>query len=692
MEQTDLFASDNTNNIGKKITPNERIAELMQLINKYDDAYFNKAESLISDREYDVLFRELQSLEEEYPQYASPNSPTKRVGGDVLSEFKQLPHKRPMLSLANSYSIDEVEDFIRRINDVATDATLDFTCELKYDGVSMSLYYEDCQLSYALTRGNGTVGDEVTNNVKTIKNIPLIAKPISYNGQEIRNFEVRGEVYMLNADFIEINEKRAEIGEKLYANPRNLTAGTLKLLDSKQTALRPLKMVCYYLEIDGVEVDSHFERLSLLKEMGFPVSDKSEKVNSITEIEEYLAKIESSRDSLPFNIDGVVIKLDSKRLQEAVGYVARSPKWAIAYKYEAETATTKLREISIQVGRTGVITPVAELEPVPLAGSTISRATLHNLDYIQQKDIRVGDTVIIEKGGDVIPKVSGVVIDERSEDSVPYEFPEHCICSEDSKLVRPEGEANYFCTNPECPWQLRRRIEHFASRNAMNIDGLGERIVEQFVDKGWLKSVADIYRLSERREEIAELEKWGEKSVSNLLSAIESSKSQSFNRVLFALGIRYIGEGAAKILARNFKNIEDLATASKDDLIKINEIGDKMAEAIVEYFANEKEMHILAELRDLGVNFEAGEDQAIATEGELSGKSIVLTGELEKMTRNEAKEIIERMGAKVASSVSKKTYLVIAGENAGSKLTKAQELGVKVISEADFLDMIDNVK
>lgn len=689
MEQTDLFASDNTNNIGKKLTPNERIAELMQLINKYDDAYFNKAESLISDKEYDVLFRELQQLEAEYPQYASENSPTKRVGGDVLSEFKQLPHKRPMLSLANSYSIQEVDDFIRRISEATPEEHLAFTCELKYDGVSMSLHYENCQLSYALTRGNGVIGDEVTSNVKTIKNIPLIAKQVSYNGQEIRNFEVRGEVYMLNADFLEINEKRAEIGEKLYANPRNLTAGTLKLLDSKQTALRPLKMVCYYLEIDGVEVDSHFEKMKLLKEMGFPTSEEADLRHSLEEIDSYLDEISKKRASLPFNIDGVVIKLDSKRLQEAVGYVARAPKWAIAYKYEAETATTKLREISIQVGRTGVITPVAELEPVLLAGSTISRATLHNLDYIQQKDIREGDTVIIEKGGDVIPKVSGVVLEERSPQAVPYAFPEHCICSEDSKLVRPEGEANYFCTNPECPWQLRRRIEHFASRNAMNIDGLGERIVEQFVDKGWLKSVADIYRLNERREEIAQLEKWGQKSVNNLLNAIESSKAQSFNRVLFALGIRYIGEGAAKLLARNFRNIDDLAKATKDELMKINEIGDKMAEAIVEYFANEKEMHILAELRDLGVNFEAGEEQAIDTSGEISGKSVVLTGELEKMTRNEAKEILEKMGAKVASSVSKKTFLVIAGENAGSKLTKAQELGIKVINEAEFLEMLN---
>lgn len=689
MEQTDLFTPDNSNNTGKELTPNKRIAQLMQLINKYDDAYFNKAESLISDKEYDALFRELQQLETEYPQYASDNSPTKRVGGDVLSEFKQLPHKRPMLSLTNSYSIQEVEDFIRRISEATPEARLAFTCELKYDGVSMSLHYENCQLSYALTRGNGVIGDEVTSNVKTIKNIPLIAKQISYNGQEIRNFEVRGEVYMLNADFLEINEKRAEIGEKLYANPRNLTAGTLKLLDSKQTALRPLKMVCYYLEIDGVEVDSHFEKMKLLKEMGFPTSEEADLRHSLQEIDEYLDEINQKRASLPFNIDGVVIKLDSKRLQEAVGYVARAPKWAIAYKYEAETATTKLREISIQVGRTGVITPVAELEPVLLAGSTISRATLHNLDYIQQKDIREGDTVIIEKGGDVIPKVSGVVLEERSPQAVPYTFPEHCICSEDSKLVRPEGEANYFCTNPECPWQLRRRIEHFASRNAMNIEGLGERIVEQFVEKGWLKSVADIYRLNERQEEIAQLEKWGQKSVNNLLNAIESSKAQSFNRVLFALGIRYIGEGAAKILARNFRNIDDLAKATKDDLIKINEIGDKMAEAIVEYFTNEKEMHILSELRDFGVNFDAGEEQAIDTSGELSGKSVVLTGELEKMTRSEAKEILEKMGAKVASSVSKKTFLVIAGENAGSKLTKAQELGIKVINEAEFLEMLN---
>ena len=672
--------------------PEYRINELKHLIRKYDDAYYNQAESLVSDREYDLLLEELSKLEQENPNLITPDSPTQNVGASAIKGFKQIPHNKPMLSLANSYSIEEINDFSRRIRDILSpdlkgtteQADLLFTCELKYDGVSMSLRYENRRLKYAITRGDGTKGDEVTHNIKTLKTIPHLANEVSIDGKIIENFEVRGEVFMLNDDFLKINKEREDAGEKIYANPRNLTAGTIKLLDPNQAAERPLKMVCYYLDIEGIEIDSHLEKMQILSKLGFPIGDHTQACKTTEDIQAFIQKQKENRSALPFNIDGIVIKLDSHKLQKEVGFVSRSPRWAIAYKYEAEAATTLLKEISIQVGRTGVVTPVAELEPVFLAGSTISRATLHNIDYISQKDIREGDTVIIEKGGDVIPKVSGVVIEKRKEDSQQFLFPTHCKCGLNSPLIRPEGEVNYYCDNPECPWQLRRRIEHFAGRNAMNIEGLGEKIVEQFVAFQWLKSIADIYELAEKRDEIEKLEKWGKKSYDNLINAIENSKHQAFNKVLFALGIRFIGEGAAKILARNFNNIDEIKNADKAKLTSINEIGEKMAEAIIEFFQNEKENEILQRLKDAGVKFENDEEIEVETNSELSGKTIVITGEFSDMTRNELKEKLERMGAKVTGSVSKKTDFVIVGESPGSKLAKAQELGVAIMSEEEI--------
>lgn len=690
MPQNNLFDSKNNND------PQARTDELRKLISKYDDAYYNQAESLISDREYDLLFEELLKLEKENPKLVIAESPTQRVGGAPLKEFKQIRHKKPMLSLSNTYSIDEVEEFDRRIRDIlypelkksGERIDLLYTCELKYDGVAMSLHYRNGKLNLALTRGDGLSGDDVTQNIKTIKSIPQVANEVIIEGRKVENFEVRGEIYMLNDDFLKINEQKREAGEKLYANPRNLTAGTLKLLDAKITAERPLNMVCYYLDIDDISVDSHYKKLGILKQLGFPVSDETRQCKNIDEIKTFTEEKHKQRNLLPFNIDGIVIKLDSQKQQNEAGFVARSPRWAVAYKYEAETVRTKLNSISINIGRTGVVTPTAELEPVFLAGSTISRATLHNIDFIQQKDIREGDIVIIEKGGDVIPKVNEVVLEERSEHSLPYEFPKYCNCELHSPLIRPEGEVNYYCDHPECLRQLRRRIEHFAGRNAMDIEGLGEKIVEKFVEKRWLNSIADIYNLAEKREEIVNLEKWGSKSVDNLINAIENSKKQSFNKVLFALGIRFIGEGAAKILAKNFKNIDELMVAEKDRLTYINEIGDKMAESIVDFFQNEKEKEIINRLRNAGVNFESDTYNLEIKTGAFTGKTVVLTGELNTMTREQAKEILESMGAKVAGSVSKKTNLVISGANAGSKLTKAQELGIEIIDEDSFRNKI----
>lgn len=671
-------------------TAGRRIKELVELINKYDNLYYNMAESPISDREYDRLFDELKALEAANPELKLPDSPTQRVGATPLKEFRQVAHVKPMLSLANTYSEEEIADFNRRIeNELDGNENIQYCCELKYDGVSMSLHYRNRVLELAVTRGNGTLGDDVTQNVRTLTCLPLRANEIEIAGRKIENFEVRGEIYMDNADFLAINQKREEEGEKTFANPRNLTAGSLKLLDSSIVAKRPLKMVCYYLDVDGVAIDSQFEKIQILRSLGFPTGSRLRICRNLAEIRVFIEEQKRDRNALPFNIDGVVIKLDSARLQEIVGYVARSPKWAVAFKYEAETAQTLLKSITLQVGRTGVVTPVAELEPVFVAGSTISRATLHNYDYLLEKDVRPGDIVIVEKGGDVIPKVSGVVMPENGErvSPEPFKFPEFCSCEKHSLLVRPEGEVNFYCNNPECPWQLRRRIEHFASRNAMNIDGLGEKIVENFVKLGWLKSIADIYSLKDKKSEITKLEKWGVRSTDNLLKAIEDSKKLPLHRILYGIGIRFIGEGAAKILAKNFSRIEELQKADRDKLLSINEIGEKMADAVLEFFSNPIEIEILERLKVAGCNFESETFSQIVEDSAFSGKTVVLTGELSTMTRNQAKEMLEKFGAKVASSVSKKTDFVVAGENAGSKLAKATELGVKILSEEDFLAM-----
>lgn len=684
-QQNSLF--DAIDNPAENDSTENRIKELVELINKYDTAYYNQAESLVSDREYDKLFDELKDLEKKNPKLMRTDSPTQRVGGTPLKQFKQVQHKKPMLSLANTYTMEEIVDFDRKIRDVVP-SEFTYTCELKYDGVAMSLHYQDGMLELALTRGDGTSGDDVTQNIRTLRNLPLKVNEVKIDDTIISNFEVRGEVYMDNEDFLKINAKREEEGEKLYANPRNLTAGSLKLLDSSQLAKRPLKIVCYYLDVDGVKIDSHFEKMQILKRLGFPIGKQLELCNSLEEVRKFIDAQQANRNSLPFNIDGVVIKLDSQRLQEQVGFVARSPKWAVAYKYEAETAETKLNAITLQVGRTGVVTPVAELEPVFVAGSTISRATLHNYDYIMEKDIRIGDTVIVEKGGDVIPKVSGVVLDKRNPNSEPYQFPANCTCEHQFPLVRPEGEANYYCNNPVCPWQLRRRIEHFASRNAMNIEGLGERVVEKFVELGWLKSIADIYELHSKRDEIAALDKWGTKSADKLIKAIEESKTLPLNKILFAIGIRFIGEGAAKILAKSFSNIDELIAADREKLLTINEIGTKMADSILEFFANPIELEIINRLKLNGCNFQSETFSEVPSDSPFIDKTVVLTGEMSAMGRTQAKEILEKLGAKVTNSVSKKTHILVAGENAGSKLAKAQELGIRVINEAEFMEMV----
>lgn len=660
----------------------QRAKELRNLINKYDKAYYQEAESLVSDREYDELFRELSDLEKSFPEIRTPDSPTQRVGGEPLKEFKTIEHAVPMLSLSNTYSAEELQDFDRKVRENLGENNYSYTAELKFDGVAMSLRYANGILDKAVTRGDGYRGDEVTQNIKTIKSLPL-----SVSG-ELKNFEVRGEVYMMNEDFLEINRRREAEGEKLYANPRNLTAGTLKLLDSKTVSKRKLQIVCYYLRSEDIKLESHSKNIELLNALGFPTSEHIKICSDIREVLDFIDSIENIRNTLPFQIDGVVVKVNNLAQQEEMGYIARSPKWAIAYKYEAESAETLLKSISLQVGRTGTVTPVAELEPVFVAGSTVSRATLHNIDYITEKDIREGDYVYIEKGGDVIPKVTGANLNKRKEDSQPYKFPKVCTCGKEGLLVRPEGEANYYCTSAACPSQIRRRIEHFVSRNAMNIDGFGEKIVVQLLEENIITGIADIYDLHTKKSRLLALERWGEKSVNNLLANIEKSKNRSFANVLYALGIRFIGEGGAKVLAGHFKSLDSLIEADLDTLTSVNEIGNKMAESVINFFSDKAELEIIERLKAAGLQFELEEEEESGIEQIFNGETFVFTGELESMSRKEAAEKAIQLGGKETKSVSKKTSYVVVGSNPGSKFKKAQDLGIIILSEKEFLELI----
>lgn len=688
-----------------------RINHLRSEIRRHDHLYYVEARPVISDREYDALLHELQQIEQQHPELVTPDSPTQRVSGTPIGTFETVVHQVPMLSLQNTYSREEVEDFDRRVRAALEGTVPEYVCELKVDGVAMSLIYENNTLTRAVTRGDGVRGDVVTQNIRTIRSIPLVIDAKSSNSQQLTaslfeddgrrttdvegrrtpdagRLEVRGEIYMLDADFVKLNEQALERGEKPYANPRNTTAGTLKQKDAREVAKRPLQFVAYWL-LEGGEHDrteTHARNIERLKKMGFPIGRDVRVCATIDEVMNYINEWEEKRDTLPFQIDGVVIKVNALRQQDELGAVARSPRWAIAYKYEAKKATTILRDITLQVGRTGVVTPVAELEPTFLAGSTISRATLHNEDYVRELDLRIGDTVQIEKGGDVIPKVSAVVIEKRPADAVEWHMPSHCPCSHHSPLHRPEGEANYYCTHGACPWQVRRRLEHFAGRDAMDIEGLGEKAIDQFVDAGLLTNIADIYDLLNKEAQILQLERWAPKSVEKLFNGINKSTQQPFERVLFALGIRFVGEGVAKILTRAFPTIDALTNATHEDLTNVNEIGDAIAASVVEFFDDPSELDIIARLRNAGLQFErVGGEQLPQT---FAGMTFVLTGELTTMTRREAQELIEARGGKAAGSVSKKTTYVVAGEAAGSKLTKAQELGIQVLSEEEFRQLL----
>ncbi len=675
---------------GKK-TPNgsvprdvvKHVEELRAQLTEHDYRYHVLAQPTIADENYDALMRELQALEAQYPSLQSPDSPTQRIGGQPTKEFRSVTHSVPMLSLANSYSEDEIREFDKRVTSLLKTPAHTYVAELKFDGVAVSLTYRDGIFVQGATRGDGVTGDDITANLRTIRSLPLRLRTGSRGP---RNIIVRGEAFMHRDEFREMNRAREREGEKTFINPRNATAGTLKMQDPRIVAERPIRMFAYALLSSGSSAPSHFDNLRLLGELGLPVSDKAKRCESIDEVIAYWKQWEEHRETLPYDIDGIVVKVDSLQQQERLGSIAKSPRWAIAFKFTSRKAETTLRGITLQVGRLGTITPVADLDPVFLGGTTVSRATLHNVDYISELDLRIGDTVILEKGGDVIPKVSGKVEGKRPSHTKRFVMPDTCpSCG--TRIHRPGGEANFYCENSSCPAQVKGRIEHFAHRGAMDIEGLGEAIVDQLVEHDLVKNPADLYSLKNHRKALVQLDRWGEKSTANLLESIENSTSRPFERVLFALGIRHVGSTVARVLAQNSGSLEHLQTASADELQDIGAVGPKIAESVTAFFADRHNKELIRKLKAAGLQFTAQQRKA---SGALADKTFVITGTLPTYSREEAKELIERNGGSVLSTVSKKVNFLLVGEDAGSKLTKARSLGITTISEDDLNTMIGN--
>lgn len=658
----------------------DKIASLRALIHEHDYKYYVLNLPTISDEKYDSLMRELSELEKQSPELITPDSPTQRVGSDLTKAFPTVKHVLPMMSLSNTYSKEELDEFDRRVKELLEGQKYEYVCEMKFDGVAISLIYDNGYLVRGVTRGDGDKGEDVTVNLKTIRSIPL---HIAYNG----NLEIRGEVLMNREDFMQMNRRRTEAGEAPFANPRNSSAGTLKIQDPKEVAARPLKFFSYYLRSLGQlgSFKSHFESLKELERLKFPVMNAYRLCNNVDEVFDFCREWEEKRDSLPFDIDGVVVKVNSFRQQETLGSTAKSPRWAIAFKFKAQQVQTTLLGITLQVGRTGVVSPVAELEPVFLAGSTISRVTLHNEDFIAEKDIRIGDTVVIEKGGDVIPKISQVVLDKRMAGSRKFKFPSKCpVCN--TEIIKTEGESAWRCENIACDAQVKKRIEHFCSRDAMDIENLGEAVVAQLVDHRLIRDFADLYYL--KLESLIELERMGKKSAQNLIEGIEKSKHQSLEKLVYALGIRFVGEESAKDLAKYFKTLDSLMRAGDAELLNIQGIGECTAHSIVQFFKNQKNLDVITKLIRAGVNTKITGSSSQSIPQIFATKTFVLTGTLPTYSRDDAKKLIEDRGGKVSGSVSKKTDFVLAGEEAGSKLAKAKELGVAVIEEAEFQRMI----
>lgn len=659
----------------------KRVEELNNLLHEYGHAYYVLDKPLTSDAIYDQYMQELLSIEAENPDLIYPDSPSQRVGGEILKGFGKVVHEFPMLSLSNAFNEEDLREFDRRVK-AAAGHDVSYICELKIDGLAISLRYVDGKFVQGSTRGDGTVGEDITASLKTIRTIPLRLK-------ESVAIEVRGEAYMPKRSFVKLNATRDEAGEEPFANPRNAAAGSLRQLDPKIAASRNLAIFIYGIGGDGgvFGQDSHSDSLDYLAALGFETNKERKRCETIDDVIDYVGKWGGSRSALDYEIDGIVVKVDNFEDQEQLGFTAKSPKWATAYKFPAEEVVTTLLDIELSVGRTGVVTPTAILEPVLVAGSTVGRASLHNEDLIKEKDVRIGDTVIIRKAGDIIPEVVAAIVEKRSGDEVPFEMPKNCpVC--DSELVRIEEEVAIRCVNPQCPAQMKEAIIHFVSRNAMNIEGIGERVVDLLYKADLVHDVSDLYTLT--REQLIELERMGEKSVSKLLTAIEASKENSLEKMLFGLGIRHVGEKAAAILAEEFGTLADLMVADAERLITIHEIGDKVADSITTYFSNEKVLEVLRKLETYGLNtaYKGRRRQDVPIDGLFSGKTVVLTGKLSILTRGEAKEKIEAFGGKVSGSVSKKTDLVIAGEDAGSKLAKAEELEITVWNEAELIEAL----
>ena len=658
----------------------ERIEELRKQTQYYANKYYDEDKPEISDFEYDMLMVELRNLEKQFPEFKSKESLTQKVGGHVKEGFQKVTHEVPLQSLQDVFSIEEVEEFDTRMKQKAKENKIEkvtYVVETKIDGLSAALEYKNGKFVRGATRGNGLVGEDITENLKTIKTIPMELK-------DKIDITVRGEVFIGKKDFEKMNQEREENEEELFANARNAAAGSLRQLDSSITASRPLDIYIFNVQkIEGKEFNSHFEELEYLDKLGFHVNPVRIPCHNMQEVEKAIEKIGEDRENLTFGIDGAVVKIDNLKFREILGTTAKTPRWAVAYKYPPEKKETILKDIICQVGRTGVITPMAVLEPVKVAGSTISKTTLHNEDFIKEKDLKIGDTVVIQKAGDVIPEIVEVKKEKRTGNEKEFEMPKQCpVCG--AKTVREEGEAAIRCTGIECPAKLFRNLVHFVSREAMNIDGLGENIIQQLLDKKLIENIADIYTLT--FEEIASLKKNGKKFAQNLIDSINKSKENDLYHLLTALGIRHVGVKASKLLARKYKTMDNLMQASLEELSEIKDIGEIMATSIQEFFRQEQTQDLIQKLKDAGVNMnyleEAGEDNRF------EGKTFVLTGSLEKYTRGEASNIIEKLGGKTSGTVSKKTDYVLAGEEAGSKLTKAQNLGVTIISETEFEEMI----
>jgi DNA ligase (NAD+) len=657
----------------------DRVKELQNLLNQYNYQYHVQDKPSVPDAEYDLLLKELVELEQQFPQFQTEDSPTQRVGGMVLESFKKVEHRTPMLSLGNAFNEADLKDFDRRVRGLVGD-DFSYVCELKIDGLAVSLRYEDGLFIQGATRGDGTIGEDITSNLKTIKSIPLkLTEPVT--------LEVRGEAFMPKKSFEALNKIKEENGEELAANPRNAAAGSLRQLDPKIAASRNLDVYLYSIaDVGATGVTSHSEGLDYLEKLGFKTNQERRKFSKIEDVIDFVQGWGEKRPHLPYEIDGMVIKVDSLEQQVELGTTAKSPRWAIAYKFPAEEVVTILKDIELSVGRTGVVTPTAILEPVKVAGTTVQRASLHNEDLIREKDIKIGDYVVIKKAGDIIPEVVNVLPERRTGEEKEFSMPSHCPECE-SELVRLEEEVALRCINPKCPAQIREGLIHFVSRTAMNIDGLGEKVISQLFQEKLIKDVADLYKLTS--EQLNRLERMGEKSVTNLLTAIEASKQNSLEKLLFGLGIRHVGAKAAKTLSQQFETMDRLAMATQEDLTAVNEIGEKMADSIVTYFANEEVHELMAELKTAGVNMDYKGPKPVSvadSDSFFAGKTVVLTGKYEQLSRNEAKDKLEALGAKVAGSVSKKTDLVVAGEDAGSKLTKAQELGIEIWNEEQLLE------